>query len=82
MIISTSGLISRNSYQRIRELEINIKWSLIIRELIINQMKDITFYFNQQVDNVTVEPVNSSGNNYPQTHSGDVLLDEMRNDPS
>ena len=45
-------------------------------------MKDIMFYLNQQIDNVTVEPVNSSGNNYPQTHSGDVLLDEMRNYPS
>ena len=82
MIISTSGLISRHSYQRLRELEINIKWPPIIRELIINQMKDIMFYLNQQIDNVTVEPVNSSGNNYPQTHSGDVSLDEMSNHPS
>ena len=82
VIISTSGLINKHSYQRLRELEINIKWAPIIRELIINQMKDIMFYLNQQTDNFEIEPVNSIGNNYLQTHAGDVSLDEVSNYPS
>ena len=82
VILSTSGTISRHSYQRLQELEINIKWAPIVRGMIINQMKDIMFYLNQQIDNVEIEPVNSRSNYYLQTHSGDVSLDEMSDHPS
>ena len=81
MILSTSGTISRHSYQRLQELEINIKWAPIVRGMIINQMKDIMFYLNQQIDNVEIEPVNSRSNYYLKTNSGDVLLYTMSDNP-
>ena len=46
--------------------QISFKWHPIIRKLIINQLKDILFYLNQQRDNAEVEPVNSSNSNYHQ----------------
>ena len=42
----------------------------------------LTMDLNQQIDNVEVEPVNSTSNNYLELHSEDVSLDEMINHPS
>ena len=72
VIISTNGLLNKHSVQRLIDLEINIKWHPIIRELLIHQMKDIMFYLNQHIGRVEVEPGNSTNSAQLQSQHGGV----------
>ena len=76
VVVTTSGLISRYSIQKLIECEFNIKWPPVIRELIIHQMKDIMFYLNQHLDGVELEPGTSSNNPIEVTQNGDVSQGE------
>ena len=72
VIISTNGLLNKHTVQRLIDLEINIKWPPIIRELLIHQMKDIMFYLNQHIDRVEIEPGNSINRTQLQAQQGGV----------
>ena len=77
VILFTNGLLNKYTVQRLIDMEINIKWPPIIRELLIQQMKDIMFYLNQDIDRVEVEPGNSTNSTRLQSQQGGVSH-EMR----
>jgi hypothetical protein len=54
--------INKQTSQKLIAAQLNVKWTLIIRELIINQMKDIMFYLHREIDNVDLEQGISSSN--------------------
>ena len=67
IVVTISGFISNQSIERLKTFKINIKWPPIIREIIINQIKDIMFFLNQHIDGIELEPGNSSSNNQSET---------------
>ena len=75
IIISTNGLISSYTAKRLIDLEINIKWPPIIRELLITQMKDLMFYLNQNIDRVELGQENPSNSARQESQPGGVSQD-------
>ena len=55
VVVTIEGTISRFTIQKLIDCEINIKWLLIIRELLIKQMKDILFYLNHHLNGIELE---------------------------
>ena len=78
VVVTIEGRITRSLIQKLIECEINMKWPPIIRELIVNQMKDIMFYLNQHLNGVELEQGTSS-NDTNENPNGDVPQSESRN---
>ena len=76
VIVSINGLIRKHSMRRLIDVGFNIKWTPIIQEHLITQMKDIMFYFNQKIDRVELGSPNSSYSVQQETLSGSVSQDE------
>ena len=78
LVVTISGFISKFTIQKLIVCEIKIKWPPIIRELIINQIKDVNFYLNQHIDRVELEQGTSSSNSNNALR-GDVSQGEKSN---
>ena len=80
-IVSLSR-VHPNFVKRLFELEFNIKWTTIIREILITQMKDIMFYLNQNMNRVELGPGNPSDSTQQETLLGGVSQEERSRSPS